>query len=159
VMQGARRALRIIVDKRRRGASVVLNKVGERQLRLQRADRGVRRLVQLGVIDPTQVARTALQNASVRSCRCYPDAMVAELVKRRRAAAANGHGMPGHGRHGRHGHVIAWPCEAKGGAKKKGTEGTVSLVLVKSALTKSADLIFRLAGSRTASRLSGRAED
>ena len=63
----------------------------------------------MGVIDPTKVARTALQNAaSVAGLMLTTDAMVAELVEEKKGG---GGGMPWrrrhgrHGRDGRHGHV------------------------------------------------------
>jgi len=53
-------------------------------------------LVQQGVIDPTKVARTALQNAaSVAGLMLTTDAMVAELVEEKKAGAGgHSHGMP-----------------------------------------------------------------
>jgi chaperonin GroEL len=54
-------------------------------------------LVQQGVIDPTKVSRTALQNAaSVASLMLTTDAMVAELVEEKKGGghAGHGHGMP-----------------------------------------------------------------
>jgi hypothetical protein len=62
-------------------------------------DRGVRRgdLVDMGVVDPTKVARFALQNAaSVASLLLTTEAMVAELPKDKPAMPAGG-GMPGGG--------------------------------------------------------------
>src|SRR2546422_11305542 len=51
-------------------------------------------LVQMGVIDPTKVSRTALQNASsVAGLMLTTDAMVAELVEEKKAGG-HGHGMP-----------------------------------------------------------------
>jgi chaperonin GroEL len=52
-------------------------------------------LVQQGVIDPTKVTRTALQNAaSVAGLMLTTDAMVAELVEEKKAAGGHAHGMP-----------------------------------------------------------------
>jgi chaperonin GroEL len=52
--------------------------------------------VQQGVIDPTKVTRTALQNAaSVAGLMLTTDAMVAELVEEKKAAGGgHSHGMP-----------------------------------------------------------------
>ena len=57
-------------------------------------------LEKAGVIDPTKVERTALQNAaSVASLLLTTEAMVAEQARRRRARAARGGGggMPDYG--------------------------------------------------------------
>jgi chaperonin GroEL len=52
----------------------------------------------MGVLDPTKVTRTALQNASsVAGLMLTTDAMVAELVEEKPAAAAGGGGMGGMG--------------------------------------------------------------
>src|SRR5437667_26953 len=54
-------------------------------------------LVEMGVIDPTKVARTALQNAaSVAGLMLTTDAMVAELVEEKKGGHAHG-GMGGMG--------------------------------------------------------------
>ena len=52
--------------------------------------------MQQGVIDPTKVARTALQNASsVAGLMLTTDAMVAELVEEKKGGGGgHGHGMP-----------------------------------------------------------------
>ncbi|RMG20749.1 MAG: molecular chaperone GroEL, partial [Deltaproteobacteria bacterium] len=53
-------------------------------------------LVKAGVIDPTKVTRTALQNAaSVASLQLTTEAMVAELPKEEKEGAAGAGGMPG----------------------------------------------------------------
>jgi chaperonin GroEL len=55
-------------------------------------------LMEAGVIDPTKVVRTALQNsASVASLMLTTEALVAELPKDEKPAAAGGHGHGGHG--------------------------------------------------------------
>jgi chaperonin GroEL len=56
-------------------------------------------LVQQGVIDPTKVTRTALQNASsVAGLMLTTDAMVAELVEEKKGGGGgHSHGMPGMG--------------------------------------------------------------
>ena len=62
-------------------------------------------LVQAGIIDPTKVVRTALQNAaSVAGLLVTTEAMVAERPEKKAAANATGWR---HGRHGRHGFLIA----------------------------------------------------
>ena len=62
-------------------------------------------LVEMGVVDPTKVARFALQNAaSVASLMLTTEAMVAEIAEGRKADGwRRRHGR--HGRNGRHGHV------------------------------------------------------
>src|SRR4030081_1802016 len=55
-------------------------------------------LVEMGVVDPTKVARTALQNAaSVAGLLLTTEAMVAELVEEKEGASPGGHGMGGMG--------------------------------------------------------------
>jgi hypothetical protein len=67
----------------------------------------------MGVLDPTKVTRTALQNAaSIAGLMLTTDCMVAELAEEKPAMgggmAAWWHGRYGwHGRHGRHGHVMS----------------------------------------------------
>jgi chaperonin GroEL len=52
----------------------------------------------MGVIDPTKVTRSALQNAaSIAGLILTTDAMVAELPKEEKAAAPAGGGMGGMG--------------------------------------------------------------
>jgi len=99
VMKALEEPLRIIVDNSGAEPSVVLNKVLENKgnygFNAQTEEFGD--LVQQGVIDPTKVARTALQNAaSVAGLMLTTDAMVAELVEEKKAGAG-GHshgGMP-----------------------------------------------------------------
>jgi len=99
VMRALEEPLRIIVDNSGAEPSVVLNKVLENKgnygFNAQTEEFGD--LVQQGVIDPTKVTRTALQNAaSVASLMLTTDAMVAELVEEKKAGAG-GHshgGMP-----------------------------------------------------------------
>jgi len=53
-------------------------------------------LVKSGVIDPTKVTRTALQNASsIASLMLTTEAMVAEIPEKKSAPAAGGHGPEG----------------------------------------------------------------
>jgi len=96
VMKALEEPLRIIVDNAGAEPSVVLNKVLEHEgnfgFNAQTEEFGD--LVQMGVIDPTKVARTALQNASsVAGLMLTTDAMVAELVEEKKGGG-HGHGMP-----------------------------------------------------------------
>jgi len=99
VMRALEEPLRIIVDNAGAEPSVVLNKVlegkGNYGFNAQTEEYGD--LVQQGVIDPTKVSRTALQNAaSVASLMLTTDAMVAELVEDKKGGGG-GHshgGMP-----------------------------------------------------------------
>jgi chaperonin GroEL len=99
VMKALEEPLRIIVDNSGAEPSVVLNKVLENKgnygFNAQTEEFGD--LVQQGVIDPTKVTRTALQNASsVAGLMLTTDAMVAELVEEKKTGAG-GHshgGMP-----------------------------------------------------------------
>jgi chaperonin GroEL len=98
VMRALEEPLRIIVDNAGAEPSVVLNKVLENKgtygFNAQTEEYGD--LVQQGVIDPTKVSRTALQNAaSVASLMLTTDAMVAELVEEKKGGAGgHSHGMP-----------------------------------------------------------------
>jgi chaperonin GroEL len=97
VMRALEEPLRIIVDNSGAEPSVVLNKVLENKgnfgFNAQTEEYGD--LVQQGVIDPTKVARTALQNASsVAGLMLTTDAMVAELVEEKKGAGGHAHGMP-----------------------------------------------------------------
>jgi chaperonin GroEL len=98
VMKALEEPLRIIVDNAGAEPSVVLNKVVEAKgnygFNAQTEEFGD--LVQQGVIDPTKVARTALQNASsVAGLMLTTDAMVAELVEEKKGGGGHSHGMPG----------------------------------------------------------------
>ncbi|HET7364002.1 MAG TPA: chaperonin GroEL [Burkholderiales bacterium] len=97
VMRALEEPLRIIVDNAGAEPSVVFNKVVESKgnygFNAQTEEYGD--LVQQGVIDPTKVTRTALQNAaSVAGLMLTTDAMVAELVEEKKAAGGHSHGMP-----------------------------------------------------------------
>src|SRR5213596_2451653 len=99
VMKALEEPLRIIVDNAGAEPSVVLNKVledkGNFGFNAQTEEFG--ELVQMGVIDPTKVSRTALQNASsVAGLMLTTDAMVAELVEEKKGGHAHG-GMGGMG--------------------------------------------------------------
>jgi chaperonin GroEL len=96
VMKALEEPLRIIVDNAGAEPSVVLNKVLESKgnvgFNAQTEEYGD--LVSMGVIDPTKVSRTALQNAaSVAGLMLTTDAMVAELVEEKKGGG-HGHGMP-----------------------------------------------------------------
>src|SRR5512138_950181 len=99
VMRALEEPLRIIVDNSGAEPSVVLNKVLENKgnygFNAQTEEYGD--LVSEGVIDPTKVTRTALQNASsVAGLMLTTDAMVAELVEEKKGGGG-GHshgGMP-----------------------------------------------------------------
>jgi chaperonin GroEL len=101
VMKALEEPLRIIVDNAGAEPSVVLNKVLENKgnygFNAQTEEFGD--LVQQGVIDPTKVTRTALQNAaSVAGLMLTTDAMVAELVEEKKGGGGgHSHGMPGMG--------------------------------------------------------------
>jgi chaperonin GroEL len=98
VMRALEEPLRIIVDNAGAEPSVVLNKVLENKgnygFNAQTEEYGD--LVQQGVIDPTKVTRTALQNASsVAGLMLTTDAMVAELVEDKKGGGGgHSHGMP-----------------------------------------------------------------
>jgi chaperonin GroEL len=101
-MRALEEPLRIIVANSGAEPSVVLNKVlegkGNFGFNAQTEEYGD--LVQQGVIDPTKVSRTALQNAaSVASLMLTTDAMVAELVEEKKGGGGGGHdhGMGGMG--------------------------------------------------------------
>ncbi len=108
VLRAMEEPLRQIVANSGDEPSVVVNKVaeGKGNFGYNAATHEYGDLVAMGVLDPTKVTRTALQNASsVASLMLTTDCMVAELVEDKPAA---GGGMPaawGHGRHGRDGHV------------------------------------------------------
>ena len=96
VMRALEEPMRIIVDNSGAEPSVVLNKVLEHKgnfgYNAQTEEFG--NMVEMGVIDPTKVARTALQNAaSVAGLMLTTDAMVAELVEEKKGGG-HGHGMP-----------------------------------------------------------------
>jgi chaperonin GroEL len=92
--------LRQIVANAGEEPSVVMNKIAESKgsfgFNAQTEVYGD--LVEMGVVDPTKVARTALQNAaSVAGLLLTTEAMVAELVEEKESASAGGHGMGGMG--------------------------------------------------------------
>ena len=92
VLRALEEPLRQIVANAGAEPSVVMNKVAEGKgnygYNAQTGEYGD--MVEMGVIDPTKVARTALQNAaSVAGLMLTTDAMVAELVEDKK-----GGGMP-----------------------------------------------------------------
>ncbi len=102
VMRALEEPIRQIVENSGAEPSVVLNKVTEGKgvnygYNAQTDEFGD--LVEMGVIDPTKVARTALQNASsVAGLMLTTDAMVAELVEEKKGGGhAHGGGMGGMG--------------------------------------------------------------
>ncbi|MCX8087164.1 MAG: chaperonin GroEL [Rhodocyclaceae bacterium] len=100
VMRALEQPLREIVANAGEEPSVVVNKVVEGKgnfgFNAQTGEYGD--LMEMGVIDPTKVTRTALQNAaSVAGLMLTTEAMVAELVEEKLAASAGGAGMGGMG--------------------------------------------------------------
>ncbi len=99
VLRAMEEPLRMIVANSGYEPSVVVNKVAEGKgnygFNAQTGEYGD--LVSMGVLDPTKVTRTALQNAaSVAGLMLTTDAMVAELVEEKPAKGAGG-GMGGMG--------------------------------------------------------------
>jgi chaperonin GroEL len=99
VLRAIEEPLRMIVANAGEEPSVVLNKIVEGKgnfgFNAQSGEYGD--LVEMGVLDPTKVARTALQNASsVASLMLTTDAMVAELPKDEKPMPGGG-GMGGMG--------------------------------------------------------------
>jgi chaperonin GroEL len=97
VMRALEEPLRQIVANSGAEPSVVFNKILENKgnygFNAQTDEYGD--LVNMGVIDPTKVARTALQNASsVAGLMLTTDAMVAELVEEKKGGGGHAHGMP-----------------------------------------------------------------
>jgi chaperonin GroEL len=100
VLRAMEEPLRQIVANSGFEPSVVVNRVTEGKgnfgFNAQTGEYGD--LVEMGVLDPTKVTRTALQNASsVAGLMLTTDAMVAELVEDKPAAAPGGGGMGGMG--------------------------------------------------------------
>src|SRR4030088_3054503 len=92
--------LRQIVANAGEEPSVVMNKVaeGKGNFGFNAQTEAYGDLVEMGVVDPTKVARTALQNAaSVAGLLLTTEAMVAELVEEKEGASQIGHGMGGMG--------------------------------------------------------------
>src|SRR5512132_4303780 len=96
VMRALEEPMRQIVANSGAEPSVVYNKVAEGKgvnfgYNAQTDEFGA--LVEMGVIDPTKVTRTALQNASsVAGLMLTTDAMVAELVEEKKGGGGHAHG-------------------------------------------------------------------
>ena len=87
--------LRQIVANAGEEPSVVMNKIaeGKGNFGFNAQTEVYGDLVEMGVVDPTKVARTALQNAaSVAGLLLTTEAMVAELVEEKESASPGGHG-------------------------------------------------------------------
>jgi chaperonin GroEL len=100
VMRALEEPLRQIVANSGAEPSVVLNKIAEGKgnfgFNAQTEQFGD--MVEMGVLDPTKVSRTALQNAaSVAGLLLTTEAMVAELVEEKKSAGGHAHGMGGMG--------------------------------------------------------------
>jgi len=100
VLRAMEEPLRQIVGNSGFEPSVVLNRVAEGKgnfgFNAQTGEYGD--LVEMGVLDPTKVTRTALQNASsIAGLMLTTDAMVAELVEDKPASPSPGGGMGGMG--------------------------------------------------------------
>src|SRR5467141_3274037 len=92
--------LRMIVANAGAEPSVVMNKImeGKGNFGLNAQTEQFGDLVEMGVLDPTKVSRTALQNAaSVAGLLLTTEAMVAELVEEKKNAGGHAHGMGGMG--------------------------------------------------------------
>jgi chaperonin GroEL len=93
--------LRQIVDNSGEEASVVLNKVveGKGNYGYNAGTGEFGDMVQMGILDPTKVTRTALQNAaSIASLMVTTECMIAELPKKEETCGGHGGGMgPGMG--------------------------------------------------------------
>ena len=113
VLRAIEEPLRIIVANAGGEPSVVVNAVlaGKGNYGFNAANDTYGDMIEMGILDPTKVTRTALQNAaSVASLMLTTEAMVAEAPKEESGArrhARRRHGR--HGWHGRHGHVIHSP--------------------------------------------------
>src|SRR5882672_9999446 len=98
VMRALEEPLRQIVANSGAEPSVVMNKIAEGKgnfgFNAQTEQFGD--MVEIGVLDPTKVSRTALQNAaSVAGLLLTTEAMVAELVEEKKNAGGHGHGGMG----------------------------------------------------------------
>ena len=111
VLRALEEPLRQIVTNSGDEPSVVVNKVaeGKDNFGYNAATGEYGDMVSMGVLDPTKVTRSALQNAaSIAGLMLTTDAMVAELPKEE-SGGAGGYGWHGwhgwYGWHGRYGHV------------------------------------------------------
>lgn len=86
---------RQIVENAGAESSVILNKVGENKgnFGYNAATGEYGDMVEMGIIDPTKVTRTALQNAaSIAGLMITTECMIAELPKKESACSHGGHG-------------------------------------------------------------------
>ncbi|HZF19963.1 MAG TPA: chaperonin GroEL [Burkholderiales bacterium] len=100
VMRALEEPLRQIVANAGAEPSVVLNKIadGKGNFGFNAQTEQFGDMVEMGVLDPTKVSRTALQNAaSVAGLLLTTEAMVAELVEEKKNAGGHAHGMGGMG--------------------------------------------------------------
>ena len=107
IMKAIEAPLREIVANAGGEPSVVVNAVlnGSGNYGFNAANDTYGDMLEMGILDPTKVTRTALQNAaSVASLLLTTEAMIAESPRLKAPRHAR-HGR--HGWHGRHGHVIA----------------------------------------------------
>src|SRR6266481_4244282 len=96
VRRAREKRLRQIVANAGEEPSVVMNKVseGKGNFGFNAQTEAYGALVEMGVVDPTKVARTAMQNAaSVAGLRLASDAAVAELLEEKEVAGPGGRGM------------------------------------------------------------------
>ncbi len=100
VMRALEEPLRQIVANSGAEPSVVMNKIaeGKGNFGFDAQTDQFGDMVEMGVLDPTKVSRTALQNAaSVAGLLLTTEAMVAELVEEKKNAGGHAHGMGGMG--------------------------------------------------------------
>jgi chaperonin GroEL len=110
VLKAIESPLREIVYNAGGEASVVVNAVlaGKGNYGFNAANDTYGDMIEMGILDPTKVTRTALQNAaSVASLMLTTEAMVAEAPKEEACRWRHGRRHGWHGRHGRHGHVMS----------------------------------------------------
>ena len=132
VLKAIEAPLREIVNNAGGEASVVVNAVlaGKGNYGFNAANDTYGDMLEMGILDPTKVTRTALQNAaSVASLLLTTEAMVADApkdeVRRRRRHARHGR----HGWHGRHGHVMPARLPAKSKKPRGASRGAFFLRL------------------------------
>src|SRR5467141_5131556 len=100
VLRALEEPLRQIVANAGAEPSVVMNKImeGKGNFGFNAQTEQFGDMVEMGVLDPTKVSRTALQNAaSVAGLLLTTEAMVAELVEEKKNAGGHAHGMGGMG--------------------------------------------------------------
>ena len=97
VRRAVEEPLRMIAQNAGIDGSIVVDKVknGKGSFGFNARTEEYEDLVKAGVIDPTKVVRTALQNAaSVASLLLTTEAMIAEKPEKKKAGAGGGGGMP-----------------------------------------------------------------